>query len=45
MPGEGVWQPPLPAHTFLVVSQLAWPGMLVEFDATAMVESAHGGLE
>lgn len=28
---------PLPAHTFLVVSQLAWPGMLVELDVTAMV--------
>jgi enamine deaminase RidA (YjgF/YER057c/UK114 family) len=30
---------PLPAHTFLVVSQLAWPGMLVELDVTAMVAS------
>jgi len=28
---------PLPAHTFLVVSQLAWPGMLVEIDVIAMV--------
>lgn len=28
---------PLPAHTFLVVSHLAWPGMLVELDAIAMV--------
>lgn len=28
---------PLPAHTFLVVSQLAWPGMLVELDVIAMV--------
>jgi enamine deaminase RidA (YjgF/YER057c/UK114 family) len=27
----------LPTHTFLVVSQLALPGMLVEIDATAMV--------
>jgi 2-iminobutanoate/2-iminopropanoate deaminase len=27
----------LPAHTFLVVSQLAWPGMLVELDVIAMV--------
>jgi enamine deaminase RidA (YjgF/YER057c/UK114 family) len=31
---------PLPAHTFLVVSQLAWPGMLVELDVTAMMQSA-----
>lgn len=28
---------PLPAHTFLVVSQFAWPGMLVEIDVIAMV--------
>jgi 2-iminobutanoate/2-iminopropanoate deaminase len=28
---------PLPAHTFLNVSQLAWPEMLVEIDVTAMV--------
>lgn len=28
---------PLPAHTFLVVSHLAWPGMLVELDVIAMV--------
>lgn len=28
---------PLPAHTFLVVTHLAWPGMLVELDATAVV--------
>lgn len=27
---------PLPVHTFLVVSALAWPGMLVEFDVIAM---------
>jgi enamine deaminase RidA (YjgF/YER057c/UK114 family) len=27
----------LPAHTFLCVSQLAWPGMLVEIDVIAMV--------
>jgi 2-iminobutanoate/2-iminopropanoate deaminase len=27
----------LPAHTFLNVVQLAWPGMLVEIDVTAMV--------
>lgn len=28
---------PLPAHTFLNVVQLAWPGMLVEVDVTAVV--------
>ena len=28
---------PMPAHTLLIISQLAWPGMLVEIDATAMV--------
>lgn len=27
----------LPAHTFLNVVQLAWPGMLLEVDVTAMV--------
>ena len=27
----------LPAHTFLNINQLAWPGMLVEIDVTAMV--------
>jgi enamine deaminase RidA (YjgF/YER057c/UK114 family) len=27
----------LPAHTFLCISQLAWPGMLVEIDIIAMV--------
>jgi enamine deaminase RidA (YjgF/YER057c/UK114 family) len=27
----------LPAHTFLTVSNLAWPGMLVEIDITAAV--------
>ena len=27
----------LPAHTLLTISQLAWPGMLVEIDVTAMV--------
>jgi len=26
-----------PAHTFLNINQLAWPGMMVEIDATAMV--------
>ena len=28
---------PMPAHTLLVINQLAWPGMLVEIDVTAMV--------
>ena len=28
---------PMPAHTLLVINQLAWPGMLVEIDATAMI--------
>jgi enamine deaminase RidA (YjgF/YER057c/UK114 family) len=28
---------PMPAHTLLTISQLAWPGMLVEIDATAIV--------
>src|SRR6476620_5387922 len=28
---------PLPAHTLVNISQLAWPGMLVEIDATAVV--------
>ena len=28
---------PLPAHTLLTISQLAWPGMLVEIDVTAIV--------
>jgi 2-iminobutanoate/2-iminopropanoate deaminase len=29
----------LPAHTFLAVSNLAWPGMLVEIDITAAVSA------
>jgi 2-iminobutanoate/2-iminopropanoate deaminase len=28
---------PLPAHTFLNINQLAWPGMIVEIDVTAMI--------
>ena len=28
---------PMPAHTLLVINQLAWPGVMVEIDATAMV--------
>lgn len=27
----------LPAHTFLFISDLAWPGMLVEVDLTAVI--------
>ena len=26
-----------PAHTLLTISQLAWPGMIVEIDVTAVV--------
>jgi enamine deaminase RidA (YjgF/YER057c/UK114 family) len=28
---------PMPAHTLLTINQLAWPGMLVEIDVTAMI--------
>jgi len=28
---------PLPVHTLLTISQLAWPGMIVEIDVTAVV--------
>ena len=28
---------PLPVHTLLTISQLAWPGMIVEVEVTAMV--------
>ena len=28
---------PMPAHTLLTISQLAWPGMLIEVDVTAVV--------
>ena len=28
---------PLPAHTLLTISQLAWPGMMIEIDVTAVV--------
>ena len=28
---------PMPAHTLLIISQLAWPGMLVEVDVTAAI--------
>ena len=33
---EAYGKAPLPAHTFLNVSQLAWPEMLVEIDVIAM---------
>ncbi len=32
--------PGLPAHTFLFINALAWPGMLVEVDLTAVVADA-----
>jgi 2-iminobutanoate/2-iminopropanoate deaminase len=35
--GEAFAGLPLPVHTFLNVNQLAWPGMLVEVDVTAVV--------
>jgi 2-iminobutanoate/2-iminopropanoate deaminase len=28
---------PMPAHTLLTISQLAWPGMIIEIDVTAVV--------
>ena len=34
---EAFGDAPLPAHTFLNITQLAWPGMLVEVDVTAIV--------
>jgi len=34
---EAYGDAPLPTHTFLNVTQLAWPGMLVEIDIIAMV--------
>jgi len=34
---EAYGDAPLSVHTFLNVSQLAWPAMLVEFDVIAMV--------
>jgi len=30
----------LPAHTLLNISQLAWPGMMVEIDVTAVVPAS-----
>ena len=35
---EAFGEHPLPAHTFLNINQLAWPGMMVEIDATAVVK-------
>jgi 2-iminobutanoate/2-iminopropanoate deaminase len=37
--GEAFAGLPLPVHTFLNINQLAWPGMLVEVDVTAVVGS------
>ena len=34
--GEAFGSAPIPASTFLVVSQLAWPNMAIEVDVTAM---------
>jgi enamine deaminase RidA (YjgF/YER057c/UK114 family) len=33
---EAYGKTPLPAHTFVNVSQLAWPDMMVEIDVIAM---------
>ena len=35
--GEAFGNAPIPASTFLVVSQLAWPNMAIEVDVTAML--------
>jgi 2-iminobutanoate/2-iminopropanoate deaminase len=34
---ETFGETPMPAHTLLTISQLAWPGMMVEIDVTAMI--------
>jgi enamine deaminase RidA (YjgF/YER057c/UK114 family) len=34
---EAMGDAPLPTHTFVNVSQLAWPGMMIEVDVTAAV--------
>jgi enamine deaminase RidA (YjgF/YER057c/UK114 family) len=34
---EAMGDAPLPTHTFVNVSQLAWPGMMIEVDATAVI--------
>ncbi len=35
---EAFGSAPIPASTFLVVSQLAWPNMAIEVDVTAMID-------
>jgi 2-iminobutanoate/2-iminopropanoate deaminase len=35
--GEAFGNAPIPASTFLVVSQLAWPYMAIEIDVMAML--------
>src|ERR1700704_2999068 len=42
--GEAFGSAPIPASTFLVVSQLAWPNMAIEVDVMAMLakEAIHG---
>jgi len=37
MAPASIWRGASPAHTFVNVSQLAWPAMLVEIDAIAIV--------
>lgn len=34
---EAIGDAPLPTHTFVNVSQLAWPGMMIEVDVTAVI--------
>jgi len=34
---EALGDAPIPTHTFINVSQLAWPGMMIEVDATAAI--------
>ncbi|KVN98170.1 hypothetical protein WJ69_01840 [Burkholderia ubonensis] len=38
---EALGGAPLPPHTLLNVSQLAWPGMMVEVDVTAVAPVKH----
>ena len=35
---EALGDAPQPVHTFLNINQLAWPGMLVEVDVTAITK-------
>ena len=35
---EALGGAPQPAHTFLNINQLAWPGMLVEMDVIAITK-------